>query len=451
MKVLTIGRFLGVNSDNADFGSTISFFDYDIVVIDCSIIQHEYTANYSNSTYRGLKSISDNDSPLIVSDIERRKQEILDLLRLGRTVFVYTPVAQKVYVDSGKREYSGTGKNTRTTRIVNELDILKFLPCSINTITAEGSGIEPLRSPFFDDFWKKHMNELVYSAYFTSECGNPIAKIRGTDKVIASHISIENGNLVFIPNFINDDDDEDLEAGFIDSLKEIATKLKENSGDYTLPSWSQNYILPGEEECKSEILSLEADLEAVKHKISKQKEKLLTLEEYKLLFTGTGRSLEVQVAKVFKELGFEVSEGIPGRDDLILSYNGKVAVVEIKGVTKSAAEKHAAQLEKWVSEYLASKEVAPKGILIVNAFKDVPLTDRSEAAFPAQMLKYCESREHCLLTGTQLLNLYIHIKFHPEAKTTIIESIFNTKGLFTNEAGDYVTFAAPSEQEFVKQ
>lgn len=447
MKALTIGSFIGFDYDNADFGSAISFLDYDLVLIDCSIIQLEYKANYARSTYLGLKSIGDSDSPRIVNDLNRRKQEILDLLKLGRTVFVYTPTQQKVYVDTGKREYSGTGKNMKTTRIVDELDILKFLPCSFNTVTAEGSSIEPLRNPFFNDFWKNHIGEMLYTAYFDGEFGNPLAKIKGTNKVIASYLPIENGNLVFIPKFINEDDDEELEARFLNSLIQIATNLKESTGDYSLPSWSQNYIVPGEEEFKNELLNLEAELDSVKHKISIKKEKLLSLDEYKLLFTGTGRSLEVQVSKVFKELGFMVSEGVPGRDDLILSYNDKVAVVEIKGVTKSAAEKHAAQLEKWASEYLASNEIAPKGILIVNAFKDTPLIDRTEAAFPAQMLKYCESRDHCLLTGVQLINIYFYFKQHPETKDAIIESIFNTKGVYTYKVDDSISFHTLSEKD----
>jgi hypothetical protein len=86
-------------------------------------------------------------------------------------------------------------------------------------------------------------------------------------------------------------------------------------------------------------------------KINKQKEFIAKIEENKILFTGTGGALEVQIRKVISELGFSVEKGSIGRADLIANYNDKVAVIEIKGVTKSAAEKNAAQLEKSVSEY----------------------------------------------------------------------------------------------------
>lgn len=92
------------------------------------------------------------------------------------------------------------------------------------------------------------------------------------------------------------------------------------------------------------------------------------------------------------------------------------AVVEIKGVTGSAAEKHAAKLEKWVSTYYEENEVKPKGILVVNTYRDQPLIDRPEVSFPHQMLKFCSQREHCLLTSTQLLSLYLDVKKNPLRK-----------------------------------
>jgi len=108
----------------------------------------------------------------------------------------------------------------------------------------------------------------------------------------------------------------------------------------------------------------------------------------------------------------------------------RIAVVEVKGIIGSAAEKHAAQLEKWVSEYYASSGKKPKGILVVNAFRNIPLQNRDETVFPDQMLPYCEHREHCLLTGLQLLGLYLACVDEPSEADDIINNIFETKGVF---------------------
>jgi len=164
------------------------------------------------------------------------------------------------------------------------------------------------------------------------------------------------------------------------------------------------------------------------------------LGKNKLLFASYGDSLEVEVRRVFEELGFTVMEVLPDRDDLILQYNDRIAVVEIKGVLrKSAAERHAAQLEKWVSSYFSDKGIRPKGILVANPYCEVPLIDRKEDAFPSQMRPYSEAREHCLITGLQLLCLYLDCKEDEEKKARMIHLLFNTKGVFS-EYQDWTQF-----------
>ena len=134
--------------------------------------------------------------------------------------------------------------------------------------------------------------------------------------------------------------------------------------------------------------------------------------------------------RVLSELGVEATTGAPGRDDLILKFEGRVAVAEVKGVTKSAQEKHAAQLEKWVSEYFTEHGVHPKGILIVNPYCNLPLDKRTEQAFPNQMLKYSTNREHCLLTTVQLLGILLTTWDRPEIRPEIVRSIFDNVGVF---------------------
>jgi len=120
------------------------------------------------------------------------------------------------------------------------------------------------------------------------------------------------------------------------------------------------------------------------------------------LYLGTGRALELQVKEVLELLGGTVTEPEPGRDDWRVQFPEGQAVVEVKGVTKSAAEKHAAQLEKWVANHFEETAEQAKGLLVVNAWRELPLDERVEDAFPDQMLRYSTARQHCLMTGLQL-------------------------------------------------
>lgn len=430
MKILTIGSFFDHDfSDNAYFSSSISFLDYDIVLIDFRYILSEYKST-SSGTYKGYKCLNDDDSVALLEDMERRKLEILEILKLGRTVIVYTPSPQICYVDTGKREYSGTGRNRQTTRIVSDVNLLSVLPIKIKTIEASGTSIDFRGDDPFATFWSQNKKLLSFAAYFQEPVGKPLWFVRGTDKAIGSYLPLEKGNLIFLPAYSDDDEDENDEKDFLQSIKRLVEELKKNTGDFRLPSWCSDFLLPEEDAQRSKLKKHESELKKITNTISKQKKNIAELEEYKILFSGTGRALEVQVGKVLSEIGFEVTEGLPGRDDLILKYRNKVAVVEVKGVSKSAAEKHAAQLEKWVSEYISSKGIIPKGMLIVNAFKDTPLTERTEHPFSPQMITYSTNRNHCLLTGTQLLGIYLYSKDNPEKRDEIVEQLFATDGLF---------------------
>ena len=109
-------------------------------------------------------------------------------------------------------------------------------------------------------------------------------------------------------------------------------------------------------------------------------------------------------------------------------------------MTKSAAEKHAAQLEKWVALFIEENEKTPKPLLIVNGYCDLPVTERTEDVFPKQMLKYCKARAHALISTTQLLCLFIEIKNNPECKKERIKELLNTEGIYNRytNIGEYL-------------
>jgi len=58
------------------------------------------------------------------------------------------------------------------------------------------------------------------------------------------------------------------------------------------------------------------------------------------------------------------------------------------------------------------------------------MAERTEVSFPTQMLPYSEAREHCLMTGLQLLGLYLDCKDNEEKKHEMIGRMFATKGVF---------------------
>ena len=432
---------MGCDFENKDishipFRSSISLLDFDLLLWDPSELFDLYNPDWRNPTYNGYTCLSEDDSVHFADDLNRRRTEMLDLLESGRPIVIFIPAPTSIYCYDGNKEYSGTGSNRLTTYKVGLFILNDVIPISkIETVKAEGDLIEFRGDPDFKIYWDRMKDYHFYSAYFKSNIGKPFLFIKGTEKAVGTYIKTKKSFVLLLPsiNPIRETKKETREISkkFLESLLDLIKQLQLEVGDFSLPSWSDQYQLPKEKDQINALSGKERELEELTDVISKEKEKLNKLKEYKLLFSGTGRSLELIVKRVFEEIGFTVKEGKPGRDDLILDYNGKVGIAEIKGLTKSASEKNAAQLEKWVMEYFTENSVQPKGFLIVNTYHNLPLKDREKEDFPHQMLQFSENRNHCLITTIQLLGLFLKVKENPDQKDALIDELFNTAGKYS--------------------
>jgi hypothetical protein len=295
----------------------------------------------------------------------------------------------------------------------------KIVPVSEIEIEQEkGNKIKINRNTPFSAFFEKYRHCFSYQSYFKKYSGVSIIETAYTQN-----------NYVFLPHIETARISNEID--FFKDLLSIIASLRKDVSLTSLPQWAlENYLLPNERKLRNELALISKKIELLETEKDAKGKEIADLETKKILFTGSGDILEEMVQHLFKELGFEVFEVEAGRDDLIVKYKEFIAVIEIKGVSKSAAEKHAAQLEKWVSAYMENNNLTPKGILLVNAFKDMPLNERNEMAFPDQMLKYSTQREHCLLTTTQLLGLYYDCAENPDRKDEIIKQLFTTIGVF---------------------
>ena len=439
MKILSIGtKFHHEDVAHDDFGSGTSLLDYDLLIFDPSVLIDEYWSHGKINTFTGYPVIDDRNSVRLKTDIRRRQSEMYEMLKQGRTIFVFTPPPQRCHIAPDEREHP-------TERLgVTKYDLHEnlFTPIlftrygrNIRTVEASGTSIEFRGEEAFSGFWEKTKNLLRYTAYFEEKVGKPQWFIEGTTKVLGTYLKIKNGHLVFLP-YLREEKDFNSEADwknayrtFVDAAMKLAEELRRGSGDVQLPLWTLSYLLPGELEQRTNLQNLQGVLDHVHGEIVQQKEHLEHLTRYKLLVGGTGKAFDVQVRRVFEEMGFTVRDGLLGRDDILIHYGERVAIVQARSLTRGATITHAAQLEKCVSEYFTPHEMDVKGILVANAFKDLPLKERTESVFPSSMVNYSEKRNHCLLTGLQLLNLYLEVKEDPSRREEVVDLFFTTSGV----------------------
>ncbi len=447
-KTTSIGyQFHDPRVRDISFRSSQTLLGNEVILLYISNLHHEYSMH---DLYMGRVSLTESSSVSITEDVIRRRAELKTHLESGGTLVLFLPPPDSWYVDTGQRTYSGTGKNRQATRIVSESQLLSVLPLSIKTKAAETRDLELRAGDPFASFWQAHAHRFQAAAVLEEPFGETTLVIQGTEIIAGTIAKVAKGLVILLPqdllSYAVDEDEEDENEGdqepdpddveLLDSLFDLIRQLRATSGDYEQPEWSRQYRLPNEDVVAKGVKVASERVSRAQKQLSTAERNLALLEQRKTLFTGSGPALESLVHEALRAIGFDVEEGRPGRTDRIARYKKDVLVLEIKGLKKSAGEKDAAQLEKWVSEYQLDHGVTPKGVLVANAWRETPLADRTKAAFPSQMLPYSEARKHCLITGLQLLGAWLVVEEDPSQASSIARSIIECSGRYL-DFGDW--------------
>lgn len=358
MNICSLGRrFYSVTE--IEFNSTRTILDYDALFIDSA----------------GLVEGNGQTRPAV----RFRKEEFTEFLALGRTIVVFTaPVPLEV-----------------------------FLPIQATGMKPiAGSRVDFKGPDHLKIFWKAVQQAMQFMAHFETTPGQPFLFVAATSKAVGSLFRQERGNIIFLPWLKQDGYPANYQAicqRFVTAFEKLNDHLAPKKPIFEFPAWSAHYGWERERQLRTVLSSLQKQADDISKNIITTTSSLEVEDKLKVLFTGKGEPLVETVISVLVELGAKAVPGEPGRDDIVIEFEGKHAVVEVKGKKSSEAEADAAQLEKWVAGFKEQNGTDPKGILLIDAYCETPLNERIEPAFPNQMLKYSTQREHCLATTTQLL------------------------------------------------
>lgn len=403
MKIAQIGEQFS-SLPRIDFFSSQTFLEYDGLLISIPFISGRST-NYQFHFF------------------EKKKKQLEEFISIKKIPIVYTA------------SYSDTIK-VIDRNILQAKPLNLIFPVPMIKLEEEaGTNMNWTPKTIFTDFFEKYKNWFNYNRIYSQFSGTVLCSTPFTSKAL----SFFTEDAVFLPEISGRIKEE--EPNFLLELFNCAQKVRYDPNKNPLPKWTKSYFLPGEAEASQKIKSLALQIEEIKSDLQQLEIENDQLVEKKRIFTASGNELEMYVEIILKELGFEILQAEKNRDDLIIKYGDQIAVVEIKGLSHSAGEKNAAQLEKWRATYLENTGINPKGILVVNSYRELPLLERTEENFPDQMLRYSTGREHCLITTVQLLTLHLEISLNPTSKETIIKSLFETIGRYpdTYKWKNYIT------------
>ena len=410
-----------------------SLLDFDSVIVSP---EHFFDAYKPEGKFEDFPKLSYEDSRRIIEDYGKVKKQMVELLQQGKTIYVLTGFTNKCYRSVGKLAPLGFSLETEP------LDLYSFLPINVSLEPMRGYNIE-LTDLKYKDFFHSIGKSMEYNSVIYVENGHPFLKIKGTEKVVGTIVPSYSGQIVFLPNFnstffsygIKGNELRQRVFNAIYSLDELLTKKE----IVEYPEWIDDYNILTEDADIEELNNLKNEKAELQKRIEKQEERLGILKKYKGLFTSTGKQLETVTKEIFEKMDFQIFPAEANRTDVIAKYNDVDVVMEIKGLTKSATETHATQLVKWAMTFKERENRTPKSILVVNAFREIPLAQRTEATFPDQMLEFSISQKQCLISTIQLLCLFIEITDNPDCKDERIKELLNTVGVY-NRYKDYTQF-----------
>ena len=197
---------MGCDFENKDishvlFRSTMSLLDYDLVLWDPSFLFDDYSESPYQPTYGGYKRLSNDESVHLVDELNRRKTEMCDLLDNGRPLVIFVPTPTSIYYWTGQTEYSGSGRNQKSTSILKKFELNDALPVSIiESVSSDGDSIEFRGDTVFKTYWDRMKEYHYFSAYFKSDIGKPFLFVKGTGKSVGTLIKTKKSFILLLPS-----------------------------------------------------------------------------------------------------------------------------------------------------------------------------------------------------------------------------------------------------------
>ncbi len=448
--------------------SSVKFDDYDLVIFDSL----HYLRNVlpKNSDY-----LSAEATEKINSHMKRRSSEIWRFVENGGLV---------VYFPHSKLEYKGYLNNSLKTLSFGDLVFEKNLTPSVGQKLSITNKINEYIHTFLDALQGMLIHRVILPNYAEYEA---CLESKDQGQIVGSYKLHDSGGAIIILPTLSFSNEENIGIFMnaakqlrsdIPSLKpkkstsvikpELVQKIDVSSkqhvltksdtsrkadpgtirdvivgelvpsllGDQQLPAWHVDYLLPDQEIIAGSIISLQDEILNLQAMLDTKKHEFKELDAYKLLVTAEGKPLEKIVSTVLTKMGLSLHEG-SSIGDLTASYKDLVLIIEVKGrATKGAIESDAASLEKRAAKHFEDTGKPAKAVLIVNGYNTSSLIDRSSDIFSQPLIKYSTQRDHCLMSGLQLLCLYSECVKNPERQSDYLEQIIKSVGVFPGYVGN---------------
>ncbi|MCA8343903.1 hypothetical protein LGN44_20585 [Burkholderia cepacia] len=412
-KILTVGVELASDEVQYEqFTSKVSLLDWDIFIFRPTL--DDFIRPFQ-STFNGKTSLNETLSFQLKECSEHWRREILQAYEAGKTVIVHLPPLKEVYVDTGERQHSGTGRNQKTTTVVKLTSNFDTLPTPLSPVSTQGSEIKlaDKGAEVLATYWSEYGAISRYNVVLDGKDVPAALVTRSGAKVVGAlyRDNIGPGVLVLLPDidfapddfFITDEDDDELAwtekanqfaARYIYSIIALDKALRADREVTPEPAWAseERFALTAERSLKLNLLSAEREIEEAQKKKEKISDELREAGALRSLLYEKGHALEAVLLKALRALGFtaENYKDNGSEFDVVFECAEGRLIGEVEGKDSKAVNvDKLRQLAMNIHEDLMREEVAEpaKPVLFGNGYRlqppderDDPFTDKCHAA-----------------------------------------------------------------------
>lgn len=462
-RVLTIGLELASpDTQHANFNSKTSLLDWDIVLFKPEIGEFYSYGDY----FQGKPSLGDSSSFQLKECCEHWRREIKQAVEAGKTVIVYLPELEEVFVDTGQRSYSGTGRNQRTTRHVAEYDNYQAIPATLSPVTATGNSMKlsARGAEILAPYWSEFESVSQYKVQLTDPKVPACIVTRTGDKPVGALYRSKSsaGTLLLLPdiNFYPDKFIKGREgkSSWTSAAEQFAgrmlaaivalDKALRSAGEVTPePPWAAEpeFALGTEGALRIQLLEAEREVEKAQRFKEELEDQLRSAGVYRALLFEKGKPLENAIIDALRLLGFAAApfkESDSEFDVVFESEEGRL-IGEAEGKDNKAVNiDKLRQLAMNIHEDLQRENITrpAKPVLFGNGFRYLKLNERSDP-FTEKCISAAATSSTALVFTPDLFRpvRYLVSNTDPEYARACRQSMFSTTGR--------VTFPPPPEIE----
>lgn len=433
-KIVAVGfAFPNDDVEHIPVTSKASLLDADIILFNPQL---PYDTGHTQD-FQGKPCYSDSGSALVKDVFNHWSVQLREALTHGKTIVVFLDTVRSIFIATGEKQVSGTGKNARTTRIVDEVNNYRMISFKLgNIINAEGKSItlvgknNPLAGLFHatKDYFQYHV-------YLENSEFDTLISTKAGQKSVGGRLQ-KNGTAILLPyiDFDQEDFEDENEEGetiwsdaaltlgkrLTSLLVELDASSKAESTATIAPNWVQGttYRFTIEDERDVQVKALESKLDEIQREIDLHHLKADEQTSLRALLYENGKPLENAVRQALSILGFDVSHIDNGEnefDAVFVSNEGRF-IGEFEGKdNKAISIEKLSQLERNIQEDFARDGVNEyaKGVLFGNAYRLIE-PEKREEFFTAKVYTGAKRAGIALIRTPDLFVVARHILHNPD-------------------------------------